>query len=65
VVVAFWIGIYPKPFFEVLDEPVGRLVQQIEGTYQFPSDVAALNPTPADAGPVVAEAADARIELVH
>ena len=29
-VLAFWIGLYPKPFFEVLDEPVRRLVQQVE-----------------------------------
>jgi len=65
VVVAFWIGIYPKPFFEVLDEPVDRLVQQIEGTYQYPSDVAALNPTPGDTSPVVAEAADTLNDHVH
>ena len=27
VVWAFWIGIYPKPFFEILQQPVNQLVQ--------------------------------------
>ena len=40
----FWIGIYPKPFFEVLHEPVTRLVQQVEGEYQYPQAVVALRP---------------------
>ena len=64
VIVAFWIGIYPKPFFQILDEPVDRLVRQIEGSYQYPSDVAALNPTPAAGDPVVAEAAAVRTDHV-
>jgi NADH-quinone oxidoreductase subunit M len=36
VALAFWIGVYPKPFFEMLDEPVHRLVQQVEKTYSYP-----------------------------
>jgi NADH-quinone oxidoreductase subunit M len=36
VVLAFWIGVYPKPFFAMLDEPVHRLVQQVEKTYAYP-----------------------------
>ncbi len=27
VVLAFWIGIYPKPFFQILEQPVNQLVQ--------------------------------------
>jgi NADH-quinone oxidoreductase subunit M len=27
---AFWIGLYPRPFFEILDEPIRRLVRQVE-----------------------------------
>jgi NADH-quinone oxidoreductase subunit M len=41
VVLAFWIGIRPQPFFRILDEPVQRLVQQVEKTYEYPSDSAA------------------------
>jgi len=26
----FWIGIYPKPYFEVLERPIARLVQQAQ-----------------------------------
>ena len=29
IAVAFWIGLYPKPFFEILDQPVTALVEQI------------------------------------
>ena len=41
-VLAFWIGIYPKPFFEILDEPVQRLVAQIEKRAEYPAEVVAL-----------------------
>jgi NADH-quinone oxidoreductase subunit M len=35
IVLAFWIGIYPKPLFRVLDRPVRELVQQVNpGYYQ-------------------------------
>ena len=37
VLLAFWIGIRPEPFFRVLDEPVQRLVHQIEKTYEYPA----------------------------
>jgi NADH-quinone oxidoreductase subunit M len=33
VFLAFWIGLYPRPFFEVIRAPVEKLVQQIDGTY--------------------------------
>jgi len=36
LLLAFWIGVYPKPFFAVLEEPVDRLVLQVEGRYEFP-----------------------------
>jgi len=29
IVLAFWIGIYPKPFFQILEQPVNQLVQTI------------------------------------
>ncbi len=36
-VLSFWIGIYPAPFYRILDEPVRRLVAQVEKTHEFPS----------------------------
>src|SRR5262249_26024312 len=31
VACCFWIGLYPKPFFEVLDRPVSEIVERLEG----------------------------------
>ncbi len=30
---AFWIGIYPKPFFEVMDRPVAQIVERVRPGY--------------------------------
>ncbi len=35
VVLCFWIGLYPKPFFKVLEKPVDKLVQQVEMRYDY------------------------------
>jgi len=35
VALAFWIGIYPKPFFAYIEKPVQHIVQQVNpGFYQ-------------------------------
>jgi len=46
VALSFWIGLYPKPFFEVLDEPVRRLVSQVEKTAEYPSHIVRLPELP-------------------
>ena len=33
VAMAFWIGIYPKPFFAFIEKPVQRIVQQVNPTF--------------------------------
>jgi len=33
VVWAFWIGIYPKPYFEILEKPVAKIVKRIHPDY--------------------------------
>jgi NADH-quinone oxidoreductase subunit M len=33
IVMAFWIGLYPAPFFRVLDKPVNKLVETIHPGY--------------------------------
>ena len=33
VAMAFWIGIYPKPFFAYVEKPVQRIVQQVNPTF--------------------------------
>jgi NADH-quinone oxidoreductase subunit M len=46
VALAFWIGVRPAPFFEILDEPARRLVRQVEKTYEYPRGAAGLDPRP-------------------
>ncbi len=56
-VLAFWIGLYPAPFYRILDEPVQRLVAQVEKTYEFPGTHAALRDgTSTGTDPAAAEA---------
>ena len=45
---AFWIGLYPKPFFDILEEPVQRLVRQVEKTAEYPAHFVKLPRIPAD-----------------
>jgi hypothetical protein len=30
---AFWIGLYPKPFFQILQQPVNQLVLTVRPDY--------------------------------
>jgi len=57
VILAFWIGIYPKPLFQVLERPVQQIVEQVNPGYygaeraSAPAAAApAVAPSPADAG---------------
>jgi NADH-quinone oxidoreductase subunit M len=31
VILAFWIGLYPKPFFQILEQPVNQIVLKVRG----------------------------------
>jgi len=33
IIWAFWIGLYPKPFFDVLDKPVNALVERLNPNF--------------------------------
>jgi NADH-quinone oxidoreductase subunit M len=33
IIVAFWIGLYPAPFFRALDKPVVKLVEKLDPSY--------------------------------
>jgi len=37
LIMAFWIGLYPKPFFQILEQPVNQLVQNIRPDYGKPA----------------------------
>jgi len=32
LIMAFWIGLYPKPFFQILEQPVNQIVQDVRGS---------------------------------
>jgi len=36
IIMAFWIGLYPKPFFQILEQPVNQLVQTVRPGYPNP-----------------------------
>ena len=33
LIAAFWIGLYPKPFFQILEQPVNQIVQTVRPGY--------------------------------
>ena len=46
VAMAFWIGIYPKPFFRIIEKPVNQIVEKIHpGFFSRPVQAAALPAT--------------------
>jgi NADH-quinone oxidoreductase subunit M len=48
VILAFWIGIYPKPFFNYLDKPVARIVRQVNPDYYKNLPAPVMSKAPAD-----------------
>jgi NADH-quinone oxidoreductase subunit M len=53
VALAFWIGIYPKPFFGYMEKPVQHIVQQVNpGFYQANRALPAVTSAPAPASEV-------------
>ncbi|MBK9170950.1 MAG: NADH-quinone oxidoreductase subunit M [Bryobacterales bacterium] len=42
---AIWIGVYPKPYFEILEKPVARIVERVQPGY-FAARPAAEDPLP-------------------
>ena len=40
VICAFWIGLYPKPFFQILEQPVNQIVSTIRPGYPLPTSSA-------------------------
>ena len=43
IILAFWIGIYPKPFFALIEKPVEKIVQQVNPNF-YPAEHAELPP---------------------
>ena len=56
IIMAFWIGLFPKPFFQILEQPVNRLV----ATMQAEQNAGTINAV-AQPEPIAAPAAPAAI----
>ena len=54
IIVAFWIGLYPKPFFQILEQPVNQLVMTVRPGYPGINAVNATAQTTAPAAAAVA-----------
>lgn len=48
IVLCFWIGLYPKPFFRILEPSIERVVRVVDPDYLESRAVAALPALPAD-----------------
>ena len=44
LIMAFWIGLYPKPFFQILEQPVKQIVQNINNPHGGNAVNAAIQP---------------------
>ncbi len=57
IIMAFWIGLYPKPFFQILEQPVNQIVQTMHDNANAPVNAEVQPspppPTPAAAAPNV------------
>ena len=43
---AIWIGVYPKPFFDVLEKPVAQIVERVKPGYFGSNRVATIDHRP-------------------
>ena len=62
VIVAFWIGLYPKPFFQILEQPVNQIVYTVRGR-NYPG-VQAVNASQRPAGESVRPDAAAQVAVI-
>jgi NADH-quinone oxidoreductase subunit M len=46
LIMAFWIGLYPKPFFQILEQPVNKIVADVHTVRVDANFNAALQPEP-------------------
>jgi NADH-quinone oxidoreductase subunit M len=61
IIMALWIGLYPKPFLQILEQPVGHIIATVNPDYKEPG--ATVNAA-AQAAPV-APPASATIPVAH
>ncbi len=60
IIVAVWIGLYPKPFMDIMDKPVAKLVQQVQPDFYKAEALAAKQAEAAKVGMRGMEATEAK-----
>jgi NADH-quinone oxidoreductase subunit M len=50
LIMAFWIGLYPKPFFQILEQPVNQIVQNVHNPQAGTAVNATLRPAIVEKG---------------
>jgi NADH-quinone oxidoreductase subunit M len=53
LIMAFWIGLYPKPFFQILEQPVNHTIAMVRPDYPQPAVSAAAQTATVVASPPV------------
>jgi NADH-quinone oxidoreductase subunit M len=48
MILSLWIGVYPKPFLEYIQQPVNAIVRQIRPEYRIPGAAAPAQPERAE-----------------
>jgi NADH-quinone oxidoreductase subunit M len=51
IVLAFWIGVFPKPFLEIIDKPVEKIIRIVNPASAPAQPVAAVRPAPRTSTP--------------
>ena len=58
IIMALWIGLYPKPFFQILEQPTLQLSRSVQEGAKNPNEVAATpEAAPLSANPAAQPAA--------
>ena len=60
LIMAVWIGLYPKPFMDIMDKPVAKLVQQVQPDFYKAEALTALQVEAAKVGMRGMEAKEAK-----
>lgn len=59
VIMAFWIGLFPKPFFQILEQPVNHTMAMVRGTQSSNGNMNASAQKPAQQVPIASTTAPA------
>jgi len=60
VIMAFWIGLYPKPFFQILQQPVEKTISMVRGPDYLKAGTVNASAKPAEAQPQIPAILDDR-----